>query len=93
MKETMPAQVKAHSVRIDSRSHAVISGVEDVELFSGEKILAVTNQGAITISGSGMQVENLNITDGELVINGKIDAFSYDERAPKGKSVLSRLFR
>ncbi len=93
MKETMPTQVKAHSVRIDARAHAVISGVEDVELFSGEKILAVTHQGAITILGSGMQVENLNITDGELVINGKIDAFSYDERAPRGKSVLSRLFR
>ena len=93
MKETMPAQVKAHSVKIDSRSHAVIAGVEDVELFSGEKILALTNQGAITITGEGMQVETLNISDGELVINGKIDAFSYDERAPKGKSVLSRLFR
>ena len=93
MKETMPAQVKAHYVKIDSRTHAVISGVEDVELFSGEKILAVTNQGAISISGEGMQVENLNISDGELVIHGKINAFSYDERAPKSKSVLGRLFR
>ena len=55
MKESMPAQHKAHTVKIDSRSRAVISGVEDVELFSGEKILAVTNQGAISILGEGMQ--------------------------------------
>lgn len=93
MNQSMPAPVKAHSVRIDARSRAVISGVEDVALFSGEKILAVTHQGAISILGEGMQVENLNISDGELVINGKIDAFSYDERAPKEKSALKRLFR
>ena len=93
MNQTMPGADKAHFVNIDGRAHAVISGVEDVELFSGEKILAVTNQGAITILGQGMQVENLNISDGKLVVNGRIDGISYDERAPKSKSVFSRLLR
>lgn len=93
MNQTMPGAEKAHHVNIESRSHAVLSGVQDVELFSGEKILAQTCQGAITILGEGMQVENLNISDGKLVINGKIDGINYDERAPKSKSVFSRLFR
>ena len=93
MKETMPANQKAHFVKIDSRSHAVISGVEDVELFSGEKILAVTSQGSITLTGEGMQVESLNISEGDLVIHGKINGFFYDERAPKAKGVFARLLR
>ena len=93
MNQTMPGGEKAHFVNIEGRSHAVISGVQDVELFSGEKILAQTVAGAITILGEGMQVENLNISDGRLVINGKVDTVQYDERAPKSKSVFSRLFR
>ena len=93
MKENMPVSDNAHFVKIDARAHAVISGVEDVELFSSGKIFALTNQGAITITGEGMQVETLNISDGQLIINGRIDAVSYDERTPKTKSVLSRLFR
>ncbi len=93
MNQTMPGAEKAHFVNIEGRSHAVVSGVEDVELFSGEKILAQTSKGAITILGEGMQVENLNISDGKLVINGKIDGMTYDERAPKSKSVFSKIFR
>ena len=93
MNQTMPGAEKAHFVNIENRSHAVISGVQDVELFSGEKILAQTSEGAITLLGEGMQVENLSISDGKLVINGKIDGITYDERAPKSKSVFSRLFR
>ena len=93
MNQTMPGADKAHFIHINGRSHAEIVGVEDVELFSGEKILAQTTQGAITILGQGMQVENLNITDGKLIVNGKIDGISYDERMPKSKSVFARLLR
>lgn len=93
MNQTMPGKDQAHCVSIEGRSHAVISGVQDVELFSGEKILVVTNQGAIAISGQGMQMENLSISEGNLIISGKIDGIFYDERAPKAKSVFARLFR
>lgn len=93
MNQTVPGADKAHVISMEGRSRAVISGVEDVELFSGEKILALTCQGALTLLGQGMQVESLSLSEGKLIVNGKIDALSYDERAPKAKSALARLFR
>lgn len=93
MKETMPGAAKAHAVTVDKRAQAVVTGVEDVELFSGEKISALTSAGAIIITGSGLKAETLNLDDGRLVLSGKIDAIAYDERAPRAKSVLGRIFR
>ena len=93
MKETVSGALKAHSLNIEGRSRAVITGVEDVELFNGEKIAAVTSQGAIMVGGSNLHVENLNLTDGQLVITGKVDRIEYDERAPKAKNVIGRIFR
>ena len=84
MKETMPGALKAHDVNIENRSRAVITGVEDV---------ALTSQGAISLVGSGLHVENLCLKDGQLIVNGKIDLIEYDERAPKGKSAFKRIFR
>lgn len=93
MKEIMPGALKAHDVNIENRSRAVITGVEDVELFDEKKISALTSQGAISLVGSGLHVENLCLKDGQLIVNGKIDLIEYDERAPKGKSAFKRIFR
>jgi sporulation protein YabP len=84
---------RPHSLQIDGRSRATITGVTDVDSFNDGMILLNTSVGAMTLIGSGLHISRLNLEEGQLFIEGQIDALEYDERVRgKGKG-LSRLFK
>lgn len=95
MKEQRPeAPVRPHSLTLDERSRAVITGVEDVDSFNEQMIVLNTSAGAMTLMGEQLNVSKLNLEDGQLVIEGHIAALEYDERKGRAKgSALSRLFK
>lgn len=93
MKEDTAALEREHSLSIENRARAVITGVTDVGLFNEQKIVAVTVQGALTLTGQGLHVETLNLDEGRLIATGKIASAEYDGRAPKSRSGLNRVFK
>ncbi len=53
-----------------------------------------TTEGALTIHGSGLKVEKLNIEEGEVWIEGNVDSVEYGQEGGTEKmSMLKRLFR
>ncbi len=93
MKETMPGAIKAHSLTVENRMNTVITGVEAVDLFNEQTIVLTTTEGAITLSGTGLNVESLDLTQGRLIVTGRIEAVEYEDRQQKTRGVLSRIFR
>ncbi len=88
-----PAPVeRPHSLTIDGRNRASITGVTDVDSFNDAMIVLNTSAGAMTLIGSALHISKLNLEDGQLLVEGQIDALEYDERA-RGKGGLSRLFK
>ena len=81
----------AHSLCIDGRSRAMITGVQDVECFSGEMAVVTTALGDMTVCGSGLKVARLDIQAGEVEIEGQIDAVDYG--AVRRGGLLSRIFK
>ena len=85
---------RPHSLTMDNRQHALITGVEDVDSFNEEMIVLLTSSGAMTLVGSGLHISQLDLEQGQLVIDGQIAALEYDERGKGARgSVISRLFK
>lgn len=81
----------SHSISLVDRAHTVITGVEDVECFNEELAIITTCMGAITISGAGLKVSQLDLTRGNVELEGRIDAMEYG--AAKRGGFFSRVFK
>ena len=83
-----------HRVSMEGRNRLVVSGVEDVESFDEDVIVAYTTEGAMTVKGGGFRINRLNVEDGELEIEGEIDSIQYDNRHKSDKGgFLSKIFK
>jgi len=90
-----PANNAPHKVVIDSREKIIITAVEDVDSFNEVEVILLTNHGFITVTGEDLHINKLNLDDGQLVVEGKIQSVDYadheEERTKRG--VFSKMFR
>ena len=89
--EKSGAQV--HRVILEDRSRLTVSGVDGVESFDESSILMTTAQGMLIIRGSGLHIEKLSLDGGDLLVEGTVDALTYEEEDSRQGSFLGRLFR
>lgn len=83
-----------HSLMLDNRKILSISGVSDVDSFDEQVVTAYTEQGELTIKGTGLHINKLNIESGDLNIEGKIDSLSYsDNKSSSNGGIFSKLFK
>ena len=83
-----------HNVTLEERRNMTVSGVEDVDSFDEDKIVAYTTEGVMTVKGAGMRINRLNVEKGEMEIDGEIDSVEYAEghKSEKG-SFFGKIFR
>lgn len=77
-----------HSLLLDQRSRAVITGVTDVSSFHETEIVLKIPDGVMVIGGQGLHVGRLSLEEGKLDVEGHVDSIVYE--APH---VMGRLFR
>ena len=86
--------MKPHSLSLEGRQKAVITGVEGVDSFNEQMVVLSTSAGTLTLLGEGLHVSDLNLENGRLLVDGEIAALEYDERGRSQRtSLFSRLFR
>ena len=85
--------MKPHSLSLEGRQQAVISGVEAVDSFNEQMVVLATTAGTLTLMGQQLHVSHLNLEDGQLLVEGEIAALEYDDRKQNRGSLLTRLFR
>ncbi len=83
---------KQHSLYLENRNGLKLTGVTDVEFFDEETVSAFTDYGLITVSGSSLQVEELNLETGLLEVSGEVTALVYSSKTKKEKNILKRFF-
>jgi len=95
MKEESRAlsRAKMHSVQLDNRTRAALTGVEDVDSFNESEVNLVTEAGFVTISGQDLHISHLSLEEGQLVVEGEISGIVYADNAGREGGFLSRLFR
>ncbi len=79
------------TVSVTDRSSAQLTGVEEVISYDENNIVMQTSLGQLTLDGEGLNIVQLNLNEGIVSVNGRIDAFYYMEQKEK-KSLFSRIF-
>ena len=81
-----------HTLHMEHRNHAVLTGVLDVSSFHENEIILKVDNGLMIMNGDGLHIGKLLLEDGRLDVQGHIDSIVY-ESARKRTGTLPRWFR
>lgn len=84
-----------HDVVMRSRKSMEITGVKQVDSFDNEEFLLETVMGFLAIRGEHLKMKNLNVEEGIVVIEGKLNDFAYldQQEGDKTKGLFGKLFK
>ncbi len=86
--------LRAHSIVMEDRKRAVLTGVTDVASFNEQEVIMLTEEGDISLVGEGLHIAHLNLEEGKLTVEGRITGIEYgDAPAQKRGGILARMFR
>lgn len=92
MKDYNTTPAMEHRLELVGRERLTISGVEDVDRFDESGIVMSTAVGTLVVTGEDLHIDKLSLDGGELHVDGRIDAISYEEEAQGRSGFFSRLF-
>ena len=83
-----------HQLMLLNRGLLNIDGVRNLGSYDQEVVYIETDYGILEIKGTSLHIQQLNLDQGKLVIDGDIHSVVYLEEGPKkGKGFLSRLMK
>lgn len=84
-----------HRLVLEKRQGGLITGVKDVSSFDEKEIYLFTEEGKLLIKGEGLHVKQLDLTNGEVQLEGRVDSLNYLSRGAdkKQESLIKRMFR
>ena len=76
-------QSAKHTLMLDGRSRAKLTGVTAVSCFNDREVVLETGEGEVALLGENLHIEQLNLDDGQLDVTGEIVASSMKRRAKR----------
>lgn len=87
----METTIREHSLKLENNT-LNISGVTGVQYFEQNEVMLELADSTLRIKGEGLELIDLSIKNGNIVIKGKVTELGYGKIREKG-SVLKRLFK
>lgn len=91
--QTVNTRTKNHSLRMEYREKAYVSGVDDVDSFNDTSVNMITSAGKLVIEGVDLHITNLNLDEGQVIIEGTITSTRYEDDSIEKGSFLSSIFK
>ncbi len=85
---TMP-----HLVSLSDRRALSVSGVQDVDSFDEMTVVIYTELGELTVKGTGLHINRLNVETGDMTMEGNIESLTYTEVHSRSGGFFGKLFR
>lgn len=83
-----------HEVILIAREKLSINGVKEIINFDENEVNLKTLCGDLTIDGENIHINVLNISAGEVELNGKISGINYyDTNQSEKHSILNKIFK
>lgn len=83
-----------HNLIMENREKLTLTGVIDIHSFDDELVLVETTMGILTIKGSDLKMNKLNLDNNELIIEGKAVAIIYSEgELSKKGNMFGKIFK
>ena len=82
-----------HLLSLENRNQLRATGVLDVDSFDERQVVILTNMGVLTIEGEDLHINQLNVADGDIAVEGQISRLQYTDLKGKSGGMLKSLFR
>ena len=82
-----------HNIIMEERKKLSVSGVLDIDSFDEQTIIAIAEQGELTIRGSNLHITRLNLEQSELLVEGEVSSLAYTDIRPQAKGIFAKVFR
>lgn len=89
----MADDFKGSNILLEERKKLNITGVKEVENFDDNGIILVTELGILSVKGSDIKIEKLNLDLEEISATGDFYSFEYISDESTKHSLFSRMFR
>lgn len=76
---TLKQEARQHTVQMERRRHAAITGVTDVCSFHENEIVLKVDTGLMVLTGESLHIGKLLLDDGKLDVDGQIDGIVYEK--------------
>ena len=73
-----------HTVCIEGRNQASVTGVTDLMNFNEAEVAMMTEAGVLTVLGEDLHITQLSLEEGKVSIAGRVDAMEYTQE-PQAK--------
>ena len=83
--------MEPHRLELIGRESLIVSGVEDVDRFDESGIVMSTTAGVLIVTGEELHIGKLSLDGGELHVDGRISAITYEDRPGGQGGFFSRL--
>ena len=83
----------AHNLILEERGSLTVTGVSDIDSFDEETVVVYTDLGELTVRGSGLHINKIDVDAGELELEGEIDSLSYSDQPVSRGGFFARMFR
>lgn len=87
------APVWRHQIILVDREELSVDGVMSLGSYDEKEVSMETGQGMMTVRGDGLNVKQLNLEDGKIVIEGAIKGINYEEVRKERRGLLDRLLK
>lgn len=84
--EKNTVQLPRHTLMLDGRARAKLTGVMAVSCFNDREVVLETGEGEVALLGENLHIEQLNLDDGQLDVTGEIAGVEYE--TPRKKERL-----
>lgn len=91
--EEKQVKSKRGNLILENRQKLTVSGISDVESFDEAKIILVTNEGYLTVTGNGMRIKKLSAENGDAIVEGQINGCVYSDGRKEKESFLKRVLK
>lgn len=78
MEQDMGRTARAHTLTLEGRARARLTGVTAVSCFNDREVVLETGEGEVALLGEALHIEQLNLDDGQLDVTGEIAGVEYN---------------
>lgn len=82
-----------HQLTLVDREEMTVEGVMSLGSADEVEIVMETERGLLAIKGEGLNIQQLNLEKGNIVVEGLIKSLVYDDEPKQKKGLLNRLLK
>jgi sporulation protein YabP len=82
-----------HQITLVEREELSIEGVHSLGSYDEKEVVAETEQGVLTIKGEGLNLKQLNLDQGSIVVEGLIVGILYEDGTKQKRGLLDRFLK